>query len=90
VAALKAENAAQKQRIAELERRLGLTSSNNGKPTSSDGLKKREPSDRKARAVPERLQFRTKEYFVFELYVYPCGQLAGSLCRPTRQRPNRD
>ena len=40
-------------RIAELERRLGLNSSNSGKPPSSDGLKKgvrvkslREPSDR--------------------------------------------
>src|SRR6201989_128457 len=39
--------------IAELERRLGLNSSNSGKPPSSDGLKKpprvtslREPSDK--------------------------------------------
>src|ERR1700724_862517 len=52
------ENAALKElieglqsRIAELERRLGLDSSNSGKPPSSDGLKKpartrslREPS----------------------------------------------
>ena len=43
-----------KARIAELERRLGLNSSNSGKPPSSDGLKKpprtrssREPSGRK-------------------------------------------
>ena len=42
---------AQEARIAELERRLGLNSSNSGKPPSSDGLKKpprvsslREPS----------------------------------------------
>jgi transposase len=35
-----AENAALKARIAELERRLGLNSSNSGKPPSSDGLKK--------------------------------------------------
>jgi len=55
---LRAENAALKElieglqdRIAELERRLGLNSSNSGKPPSSDGLKKpartrslREPS----------------------------------------------
>src|SRR5450830_1585581 len=32
--------AALKARIAELERQLGLNSSNSGKPTSSDGLKK--------------------------------------------------
>jgi transposase len=31
---------AQETRIAELERRLGLNSSNSGKPPSSDGLKK--------------------------------------------------
>jgi transposase len=49
-----AEIAVLKARIAELERRLGLNSSNSGKPPSSDGLKKparvmslREPSDRK-------------------------------------------
>jgi len=40
VAALQAENAALKARLAELERRLGLNSSNSGKPPSSDGLKK--------------------------------------------------
>ena len=35
-----AEIAALKARIAELERRLGLNSSNSSKPPSSDGLKK--------------------------------------------------
>ena len=40
VAALQAENATLKARLAELERRLGLNSSNSGKPPSSDGLKK--------------------------------------------------
>jgi transposase len=35
-----AEMAAMQARIAELERRLGLNSSNSGKPPSSDGLKK--------------------------------------------------
>ena len=48
-----AEIAALKVRISELERRLGLNSSNSGKPPSGDGLKKparvrslREPSDK--------------------------------------------
>jgi transposase len=54
-AALELENAALKARVAELERRLGLNSSNSGKPPSSDGLKKpprtqslREPSGKKS------------------------------------------
>jgi transposase len=40
IAAQAAEIAALKARLAELERRLGLNSSNSGKPPSSDGLKK--------------------------------------------------
>ena len=39
IAALRAENASLKARIAELERRLGLNSST-AAPPSSDGLKK--------------------------------------------------
>jgi transposase len=53
-ALLRAENAALIERLAELERRLGLNSGNSGKPPSSDGLKKpvrvsslREPSGKK-------------------------------------------
>src|SRR5487761_2187610 len=62
IAALQAQNAEQQAliaalqaRIAELERQLGLNSSNSGKPPSSDGLKKpprvsslREPSGKQA------------------------------------------
>ena len=40
IAAQAAEIAALKARLAELERRLGLNSSNSSKPPSSDGLKK--------------------------------------------------
>ena len=40
IAALVAENSLLKARLAELERRLGLNSSNSGKPPSSDGLNK--------------------------------------------------
>jgi transposase len=40
IAAQAAEIAALKARLAELERRLGLNSSNSGKPPSSDGLTK--------------------------------------------------
>ena len=54
-----AEIAALKARIAELERRLGLNSSNSSKPPSSDGLKKparvsslRESSGKKAGGQP--------------------------------------
>jgi transposase len=53
-ALLRAENTALTERLAEVERRLGLNSSNSGKPPSSDGLKKpprvsslREPSGKK-------------------------------------------
>jgi transposase len=37
---LRQENALLKARLAELERRLGLDSSNSSKPPSSDGLKR--------------------------------------------------
>jgi transposase len=40
IALLRAENAALAGRLVELERQLGLNSSNSGKPPSSDGLKK--------------------------------------------------
>ena len=40
IQAQEAQIAALMARVAELERRLGLNSSNSGKPPSSDGLKK--------------------------------------------------
>lgn len=40
IAELRAQNATLLARVAELERQLGLNSSNSGKPPSSDGLKK--------------------------------------------------
>ena len=48
VAELRAQNAALLQEIADLRRRLGLDSSNSGKPPSSDGLGKK---NRKARVA---------------------------------------
>jgi FtsZ-binding cell division protein ZapB len=43
---LRGENAALLARVAELERRLGLNSSNSSKPPSSDGLSKKPPRTR--------------------------------------------
>jgi transposase len=63
LARLRAENAVLQEtiavllaRVAELERRLGLNSSNSGKPPSSDGLHKpkREPRTRSLRPPPRR------------------------------------
>jgi transposase len=61
-ALLRSENAAAEARIAELERRLGLNSSNSGKPPSSDGLKKparvsslREPSGKLATSAMDEV-----------------------------------
>ena len=41
IIALEKENKALRERIAELERRMGLNSGNSSKPLSLDGLKKK-------------------------------------------------
>ena len=46
---MRRENAALLARVAELERRLGLNSSNSSKPPSSDGLSKKPPRTRSLR-----------------------------------------
>ena len=75
IAALRAENAGQREiitvltaRIAELERRLGLNSANSGKPPSSDGLGK-PPRTRSLREAPGRKPGGQK------------GHPGGTLCR---------
>ena len=44
IASLEKENQEPRERIAELEKSLGLNSKNSSKPPSSDGLKKEQPS----------------------------------------------
>jgi transposase len=51
---LRRENAALLARVAELERRLGLNSSNSSKPPSSDGLSKKPPRTRSLRETSRK------------------------------------
>jgi transposase len=64
IAAQAAEIAALKAQITELERRLGLNSSNSGMPPSSDGLKKpaRVKSLREASGKPSGGQYPPAEH----------------------------
>ena len=51
---MRRENAALLARVAELERRLGLNSSNSSKPPSSDGLSKKPPRTRSLRVRSQK------------------------------------
>ncbi|WP_420013532.1 DUF6444 domain-containing protein [Tateyamaria sp.] len=48
---LQEQNASLVQRVSDLERRLGLNSSNSGKPPSSDGLSKPAARERRTRSL---------------------------------------
>ncbi len=52
--ALEKENQALPERIAELERRLGIDSKNSPKPSSSDGLNKKNHRTKSLRAKSQR------------------------------------
>lgn len=54
IAALEVENQALRDRLAELERRLGLNSSNSSKPPSSDGFQKPPRRTQSLRASSQR------------------------------------
>ena len=54
IQALEKENQALRERIAELERRLGLDSQTSSKPPSSDGLKKKPHRSQSLRSKSER------------------------------------
>ena len=54
IKALEKENKALRERIAELERRLGLNSENSSKPPSSDGLNKRPHRTKSLRSKGKR------------------------------------
>ncbi len=60
IAGLRATVAAQSGRIAELERRLGLDSSNSGKPPSSDGLSKPTAEESRERGKSRRRESSRK------------------------------
>ena len=93
VAALGTESAAQKERIGDLERQLGLNSSNSSKPPASDGLKKppreprvrslREPSGKKSGGQighrGETLHPVKNPDIIVDHYPKTCTQCAGTV-----------
>ena len=92
IAAQAAEIAALRAHIAELERRLGLNSSNSGKPPSSDGLKKpprvaslREPSGNKPGGQKghegETLRQVAEPNIIIDHYPQACAE-CGSMLMP--------
>ena len=54
IIALEKENKALRERIAELERRMGLNSENSSKPPSLDGLKKKTHRTKSLRGQSKR------------------------------------
>jgi len=90
IAELRAQNAVLVARVAELERQLGLNSSNSGKPPSSDGLKKpprttslREPTDKKTGGQPghkgHTLERRATPDAIVDHVPAVCGDCGGAL-----------
>jgi Family of unknown function (DUF6444) len=88
IAALTAENESLMARIAELERQLGLNSSNSGKSPSSDGLKKpaRVTSLRERSAKKPGGQKGHKGETLREVADPPCAASSNSLLPPSGTR----
>src|SRR3954470_13299989 len=95
-----AEMAGLRERIAELERRLGLNSGNSGKPPSSDGLKKpprvgtlRQPSGKQTGGQPghpgKTLRRTETPDTTVDHYPQACTACGTALDRGDGDRPRR-